>query len=65
MAYRLKLQLRDSFKDFATTVAREKAYDKAKIALLALGIPEENIVLTRSETLYVPFIGADVEKVTE
>ncbi len=47
MAYILTFQLRDSKRDFETEQARDNAYDTVKAQMIAWGIPEGNIVLTK------------------
>ena len=47
MAYLLKFQLRDTKREFPTEAARDNAYDIVHNQMVAWGIPEENIVLTK------------------
>ena len=65
MAYKLKLQLRDTSRNFTTVTARNTAYDKVLAGLISLGVPEKNILLYKIETQYSTFLGKEVEKVTE
>lgn len=62
MAFILKLQLRDTRKEFQSEEARERAYDKVLSTLTNLGIPENNIVLSKIDTEYSKFLGKDMEK---
>ena len=63
--YKLKLQLRDTTREFASKAACDNAYKRVLNDLLALGIPERNIVLYKIETEYSDFLKREVEKVTE
>ena len=62
MAFILKLQLRDTRKEFQSEEARERAYDKVLSTLTNLGIPENNIVLSKIDTEYSGFLSKDLEK---
>ena len=62
MAFILKLQLRDTRKEFQSEEARERAYDKVLSTLTNVGIPENNIVLSKIDTEYSGFLSKDLEK---
>jgi|TARA_Y100000310_G_scaffold321723_1_gene379767 hypothetical protein len=62
MVFILKLQLRDTRKEFQSEEARDRAYDKVLSTLTNLGIPENNIVLSKIDTEYSGFLSKDLEK---
>jgi len=57
MSYILKFQLMDTKREFNTEQARDSAYDSVKAQMLAWGIHEDHIILTKlnNETCHLGY----------
>ena len=62
MAFELDIQLKDIRKSYTTVTARNKAYTEMLAGLVALGIPEESIILQKIDTEFSKFLNRNVEK---
>lgn len=61
--YKVKIQLRDTTLEFTTALDRDKKLKAIKNALVALGISEDNIILTSIDSKYSDFIEQYLDKV--
>ena len=63
MAYKVKMQLRDTVLEAVTKAERDAKFDDIVAAIKALGIPDDNLILTKVDTKVSTFTGNEEEKV--
>jgi len=62
--YKIKVQLRDTTLEFTIATSRDKKLKAIKDALVVLGIPEGNVILTPIDSRYSDFVEQYIDKVT-
>jgi len=63
--YKVKVQLRDTVLEFDSAVERDKKFNTLVKGATGLGIPPENIIVSKIDTQYSSFLDAEIEKIVE
>jgi len=65
MGYKIKIQLRDTVMEFDKKAARDAKYIALVSGVVKLGIPSDNLIVSKIDTEHSDFLGQDLEKVVE